>query len=132
MKIVLTFGSFDHVHDGHLYYLKEAKKHGEYLIVVIARDKTIEKIKGKKPKYPELERVDHVQSIPFVDKVILGGLDDPYAIIGEIKPDVICLGYDQFSFSGNLKKELKKRMLNPEVYRISAYKEHIYKSSKLK
>ena len=132
MKTVLTFGSFDHVHEGHLYYLREAKKYGEVLIVVVARDKTIKEIKGKAPKYNDEERVEHVNNIPFVNKVFLGRLDDPYGIILEIRPDVICLGYDQNSFTEKLKEELDKRNLHPKIVRLKPYKEHIYKSSKLK
>ena len=39
-KIVMTFGTFDHLHPGHIYYLSEARKYGDYLITVVARDKT--------------------------------------------------------------------------------------------
>jgi len=44
---VLAFGTFDILHPGHEFYLKEAKKHGDILDVVVARDSTVEKIKGK-------------------------------------------------------------------------------------
>jgi len=132
MKTVLTFGSFDHVHEGHLYYLKEAKKYGDFLVVVIARDETIEKIKEKKPKYDEDERLAHISELDFVDKVMLGRLDDPYRIVQEVSPEVIALGYDQNSFSQGLEEELKKRGLNSKIVRIKPYKEDIYKSSILK
>lgn len=45
MKKVLAFGTFDGFHRGHLSFLEQAKSHGNYLIVVVARDKTAEKVK---------------------------------------------------------------------------------------
>ena len=132
MTTVLAFGTFDILHPGHLYFLKEAKKSGDNLIVVIARDKTVETIKGKKPKYNERERQEHIQELPYVAKAILGSLKDRYEIVVKIKPDVICLGYDQNIAIEELKEELGKRGLNPEIIRIGPYKEHIYKSSKMK
>ena len=132
MLKVLCFGSFDVLHPGHVYYLKEAKKLGEYLVVVVARDKTIKKIKGNAPKYSQDERIEHVKEVLHVDKVVLGNESDPYEIIQEINPDVIALGYDQNSYSENLAEILKKRSLYPKIVRLNPYKENIYKSSKLK
>lgn len=132
MTTVMVFGSFDVMHPGHLYFLKRAKAYGDKLIAVIARDSTIEKIKGKKPKYNERERREHVRELGYADKAVLGYENDPYEIIEELNPDVICLGYDQNSFSKGLKEELEKRGLNVNIHRLDAYKEHMYKSSKLK
>ncbi len=131
MKTVMAFGSFDVLHPGHIFYLREAKKFGDRLVVVIARDSTIMKIKGT-PKYTEKQRLEHVREIKFVDKAVLGYEDDPYEIIEEINPDIICLGYDQNSFSTDLGEQLEKRGMHPEIHRLKPYKEHIYKSSKLK
>ena len=132
MTTVMCFGSFDVLHPGHLFYLREAKKFGDTLIVVIARELTIKKIKGKEPKYNERERIEHVRDIQYVDKAVLGYEADPYEIIEEINPDIICLGYDQDSFSENLREKLKKRGMNPKIYRLGSYRAHVYKSSKLK
>jgi len=132
MKTVMCFGSFDVLHPGHLYYLKEAKKHGDQLIVVVALDSTIEKIKGKAPKYTEKERLEYLRELPYVDRAVRGYEADHYEIIEEINPDVICLGYDQDSFSEGLKEELAKRGMRPTIIRLGGYREDIYKSSKLK
>lgn len=132
MTTVMCFGSFDVLHPGHLFYLREAKKYGDNLVVVVAKDSTIKKIKNKQPKYNEKQRLEHIRDIPFVNKAVLGYEEDPYEIIEEINPDVICLGYDQDSFSENLKEKLNKRGMNPRIYRIGPYKEDVYKSSKLK
>jgi len=132
MTTVMCFGSFDVIHPGHMFYLREAKRFGDKLVVVIARNSTIMKIKGKEPKYNERERLEHVRDIQHVDRAVLGYEADPYEIIEEINPDIICLGYDQDSYSENLAEKLKERGMTPKIYRLKAYKEHIYKSSKLK
>ena len=132
MKKVLVFGSFDLIHKGHLYFLENAKKQGDELIVVVARDNTIEKFKKHKPKYSEDMGVNHIKEIEFVDKVVLGHLNDKYKAIEEIKPEMIVLGYDQNSFTDKLESELNKRKLKIEIIRLNSYKPEIYKSSKLK
>jgi FAD synthetase len=132
MKTIMAAGSFDLLHPGHLYYLEEAKKHGDKLVVVVARDSNIEKFKGKNPKFSEGERLEHVKALPMVDKAILGHVGNIFDIISEIKPDVICLGYDQKLEAKKLKEELSKRKIKAEVVRIKALKPDVYKSSKLK
>ena len=129
----MASGSFDLVHQGHLHYLSEAKKHGDRLIVIVARDSNILRFKGKKPEHNEKERLEHVRQLSIVDKAILGNEGNIFDIVSEIKPDVICLGYDQKPTTmEELKEELKKRNIKAEVVRISAFKPEVYKSSKLK
>lgn len=132
MKTVMASGSFDLIHPGHLFYLKECKKHGDKLVVVVARDSNILIFKNKKAKYSEKERLEHVRKLLMVDEAILGHEGNIFDIISEIKPDVICLGYDQKPVTIEiLKEELKKRDIKAEVVRIGSFKPEIYKSSKL-
>ncbi|MBR9699897.1 FAD synthase [Candidatus Woesearchaeota archaeon] len=131
MERVMAFGSFDQLHPGHFAYLLEARKLGE-LIVVLARDETIKEIKGKPPKYSEKERKSHLELTGIPHKVVFGHKEDKYEIIEELKPDIICLGYDQKAFTANLEEELKKRRIKAKIIRLEPYKEHIFKSSKLK
>lgn len=133
MKKVIAFGSFDILHEGHKRYLREAKSHGDYLIVVVATDYNILKFKGKKPKNDENYRLKQVKELDFVDEAVLGQKDDILEVIEKLKPDVICLGYDQKTVGEDvLKKELKKRNLKAEIARASPFKPDIYKSSKLR
>ena len=125
-------GTFDIIHPGHLYYLSEAKKYGDKLVVVVARDETSELFKGKKPMHNEKERLEDVRTLEIVDEAILGHLGDIFSIIEEIKPDVICLGYDQKVQKQELEEELKKRGIKADVIRIGPYMSHVYKSSKIK
>src|SRR3989338_4757016 len=127
MTTAMCFGTFDILHPGHLYFLRECRKYGDKLVVVIARDSTVEKIKGKKPKYDERERKEHMKELNIANKVVLGYEEDPYEIIEEINPDVICLGYDQDSFSENLREILEKRGMTPKIMRMRSYREHVYK-----
>ena len=130
---VLTFGTFDIFHKGHEFYLKEARKHGNTLNVVVAMDSTVKQIKGKYPLNNELKRLAKIKSLDYVDNAFLGHEEDKYKIIEEIRPDIICLGYDQQSFNNNLKNILKKRGLNPKNVKFEkAFKPELYKTSKLK
>jgi len=132
MTTVMVFGSFDILHPGHLYFLKQAKTLGTNLVVVIARDSTIKEIKNITPKYNERQRVEHIRDLRIADKVMLGYETDKYEVIEEINPDIIALGYDQDSFADKLKEEMEKRKMNPKIIRLGAYKEEHYKSSKLR
>ena len=132
MKKVMCAGTFDFIHPGHLFYLSEAKKYGDKLIVVVARDDTSESFKGKKPVHNEKERLEAVRTLEIVDDAVLGKHGNIFDIIEEIKPDVICLGYDQNVQKQQLEEELKKRNIKAEVIRIDAYMPNLYKSSKLK
>ena len=132
MKKVVCAGTFDIIHPGHLYYLSEAKKYGNKLIVVVARDETSKTFKGKNPIHNERERLEAVRMLKIVDEAVLGRQGNIFEIIKEIKPDVICLGYDQNVQKQQLEDELKKRDIKADVVRIDSYMPHMYKSSKLR
>lgn len=69
MKTVITYGTFDLFHIGHLNLLKRAKEMGDYLIVAVSSDE-FNAIKGKKCEIPDKERMAIVEAIRYVDKVI--------------------------------------------------------------
>ena len=127
----MCFGTFDLLHPGHLNYFEQAKKHGNYLIVVIARDHTKAQM-GKKMMFSEQERQHLVSNLKIVDKAVLGYPDNHLKIIQQEKPDVLCLGYDQTIHLQELQQSLAKLSLHPEIKRMKAYQPHIYKSSLLK
>ena len=132
MKLVMCAGTFDIIHPGHLYFLSEAKKFGDKLIVVVARDETSERMKGKKPLHNEKARLEAVRSLEIVNQTVLGRSGSIFNIVEEIKPNVICLGYDQKVLKQDLEDELKKRNIKADVFRIGSYMPHLYKSSKMK
>jgi cytidyltransferase-like protein len=132
-KKVIIFGTFDVFHEGHKDLIRQARKFGDYLIVVVGRDETVKSVKGQYPLNDEEKRMGAIKKSNLAEEVVLGELDDKYAIIEKKMPDVICLGYDQNFFVDGLREELKKRGLSEiEIRTLEAYKPEIYKSSKLK
>jgi len=69
MRKVITYGTFDLFHIGHLNILRRAKEQGDYLVVAVSSDKFNE-IKGKKCVIPDHERMAIVEAIKYVDEVI--------------------------------------------------------------
>jgi FAD synthetase len=80
----------------------------------------------------ENDRLHSVQEHPLVDDAKLGYQDDKYRIIEEVKPDVICLGYDQESFTENLDAELARRGLSASIVRCQPFYPDSFKSSLLR
>ena len=71
-KKVMVFGTFDIIHRGHFYFLRQSKGKNNFLIVVVARDSTVKKMKGKETVHKENERLGHVNALAIVDKAVLG------------------------------------------------------------
>ena len=131
MKKVIAFGTFDIFHQGHRSYLEQAKKLGEYLIVVVARDATVFAVKKKKAVNGEQERLRGVRSNKIADEVVLGGLKDKFKVLATYQPDVVALGYDQRVNLAKLREKLKEFKLDAKIVRLKAYEPDVYKSSKL-
>ena len=91
--------------------MKEAKKLGDTLAVVVATDSTVRMLKHE-PINPEKVRAELVKELEIVDEAYLGHEEDMYEIVEEIKPDIIALGYDKIHDEKKIESELKKRNLN--------------------
>lgn len=131
IKVMLA-GTFDIVHKGHLDMFRQAKELGDCLIVIVARDQNVKKLKGASPLHDENKRKAELEKIDIIDEIRLGSLGDPYKVIEEIRPDVICIGYDQGFFAEKLEDELRTRKIDSKIIRLKGYKPHKYKSSKIK
>ena len=131
-KKVMCFGTFDLLHEGHKFYLSEAKKLGDFLVVVVARDETVSEFKQQMPVHNEKERVHNLQQLEIADKVVLGNPGDKLKVVEDEKPQIICLGYDQTFFTDRIREKLQQRGLAVEVVRLPAYKPEVYKSSLIK
>lgn len=135
--VVLASGTFDLLHLGHVKYLEEAKKAGgkkAKLVVIVARDKTVEKRKGGKPIMPEEHRRALVESLKVVDEAILGYEKfDIGAVIEELKPDVIAVGYDQDGIEEQVRRAVAKKKLAVRVIKIGKFgKDELNSSLKIK
>ncbi|OGH64225.1 MAG: hypothetical protein A2821_04000 [Candidatus Magasanikbacteria bacterium RIFCSPHIGHO2_01_FULL_41_23] len=132
MKTVMVFGTFDILHVGHLDFFKQARKLGDYLLVVVARDVNVKKIKQNEAINNEKERLELLQHIDLIDKAIWGDTRDVYKVIRTYKPDVIALGYDQKEFTDTLKDKMKEFKLSTNVVRLKPYHAENKKSGKIK
>ena len=123
----MCFGTFDLLHPGHISYLEQAKNFGNYLLVVIARDANVSRLKGRSAIDNEKERLGKVNDLSMVDRTVLGNESNKMSVVSEYKPDIIALGYDQLVDLDKLKSVFKGK-----IVRMKAYREKMYKSSKLR
>lgn len=94
MRRVLTYGTYDLMHYGHIRLLKRAKQHGDYLIVAVSTDE-FNAIKGKKAYHDYETRKKMLEAIRYVDLVIPeNGWDQKLEDVLEYKVDVFCMGDD--------------------------------------
>ena len=126
MKVLIA-GNFDVIHPGHIYFLTEASKLGK-VTVVVARDETIKKFKGRAPIFNENERKLILENLKMVEKVILGDQKDFFAPVLAENPDIIFLGPDQYS--SWIEERISKSGLNIKIMRLD--KRLPYSSSELK
>lgn len=120
MKKVLVGGCFNIIHPGHIYFLKQAKKFGDELIVVLTNDKN-----NKKPyAIPAKERKKLLESLNIADKVLIGDFQDKTKIVEKVKPHIIALGYDQ-----ELPNSLKS-LKNIRIKKLSKFSTKSIKNSK--
>ncbi len=136
-RVVLASGNFDLLHLGHVKYLEEAKEAGgenAKLIVIVARDSTIKKMKGRKPVMSEDQRRSLVESLKVVDEAILGYEElDIGKVLEKIKPDIIAVGHDQHNIEESVRKAVAEKKLNIQVVKIGKFgKEELNSSSKIK
>ncbi len=133
-KTVMMFGTFDMIHEGHVNLFAQARKLAgkEGLVIVsIARDVNVKRIKGRTPRNNEKQRQKLVKSSRLVDKVILGALKNYFARIKTLQPDVIALGYDQTAYVDKLKTDLKLAKMSTKVVRLKPYQPKKFKTSLL-
>jgi len=106
-KIILVGGCFDLIHPGHITFLTETKKLGDFLVVLLESDEAILKLK-KKLFQNQDDRKLILQSLRMVDLVIpLHGIlkdYDYYTIVKKIKPDIIAITENDRQISNKMKQ----------------------------
>ena len=120
LKIVLAGGVFDIIHPGHIHTLNEAKKLGDFLVIVIATDKTVMKMKKREPLHDAQARQELVSSLSMVDLCIIGNEEDIFKTVDLIKPQIIALGYDQIHQEKFITEGCKKINLDVTVARLQS------------
>ncbi|WP_213609162.1 adenylyltransferase/cytidyltransferase family protein [Pseudoalteromonas sp.] len=97
MKRVITFGTFDIFHIGHINILERAKELGDYLIVGISSDMLNMQKKGRAPIYSEVERIKIISSLRCVDEVFIEhSLELKGEYIKQHKANLLVMGDDWF------------------------------------
>lgn len=95
MKVIFTNGCFDIFHRGHLEILKFAKSLGDYLIVGLNSDSSVKMNKGEsRPINNQEDRKVLLESLIYVDKVVIFDDETPLRLIEKVKPDIIVKGGD--------------------------------------
>jgi len=108
-KRILVFGTFDKLHAGHLFFLKQAKACGTQLIVGVARDSQTKLLKGTVTENSEKVRKEKIDALKFVYESFLcdkelGG----YQILQKARPDMVVVGHDQKDLAVSLMAWMKK------------------------
>jgi rfaE bifunctional protein nucleotidyltransferase chain/domain len=94
-KIVFTNGCFDIIHNGHIRVFKKCRSLGDIVIVGLNSDSSVRRLKGpKRPINNQKDRAEVVDSIRYVDYVVIFNELTPYKIIKMIKPDFLVKGGD--------------------------------------
>jgi len=136
-KTVLATGAFDLLHYGHLKFLEASKKVGgrnSRLVVIVARDSTAMKLKGKRLVMSENERRTLVAGLKPVDEALLGYRKFSIRnVIRRVNPDIITLGYDQDEVQKAVERVVKENGLKIRVVQMPRFgRLDRYSSSKIK
>jgi cytidyltransferase-like protein len=131
---IMAFGTFDMIHKGHENMFEQARSLGKrpHLIVSVARDESVTRVKGAQPRHRETVRAAALKAHPLIDEVVLG---DVHGYVGHIRaahPDIIVLGYDQAGeYVTDLEPDLREAGITAKVVRLEPFHPEIYKTSKL-
>lgn len=106
MRTVITFGTFDVLHIGHINILKRAKEYGDRLIVGVSSDALNFSKKQRFPYYTEFDRTTIISSLSFVDEVFIEeSLELKGEYIKKYNADILIMGNDwegRFDMFNNL------------------------------
>ncbi len=131
-KTVLTYGTFDMFHIGHLELLKRLKKQGNRLIVAVSTDEFNE-IKGKKTIIPYAQRASIVEAIKYVDMVIPeNNWEQKIEDIKNFNVDIFAMG-DDWEGKFDFLKEYCEVLYLPRTSNISStdLKQQLHKISEI-
>lgn len=94
-KVVFTNGCFDLLHVGHIDYLEKAKALGDYLVIALNTDASVQRLKGElRPIVTENNRARVMAALGFVDLVVFFDQDTPHELISQLIPSILVKGSD--------------------------------------
>lgn len=114
---VVVAGSFELLHPGHIELLRRAWELGR-VNVIVARDASVERFKGRPPLVPEKQRLQVVLAVKYVSKAVLGSDKDVVEPLKVLKPDIILLGPDQWVDEAWLSKRLEEGGISAKIVRL--------------
>lgn len=131
---VLVFGTFDHLHKGHRHFLQSASARGDRLTAVVSADAFVQSVKGRNPHHKQQIRMKMLQKSGLVNRVLPA--DYPvgnWEVLDRERPDVICLGHDQWKMKDSLENwlETKGSEYQPQIYMLQPYQRSKYSSSRI-
>jgi cytidyltransferase-like protein len=133
MKNVLLFGTFDLLHEGHKYIFKQLNELGYNIIICLAQDEVVKRLKTKEPVNKFANRKKTLENTGLIKKVIKG--DDKqgkFSTILTVNPDVIAVGYDQNELQKAIEKWMTVNNKNIPIIKMQPFNPKIYKSSLLR
>lgn len=113
--IVFTNGCFDILHRGHIELLEKSRALGDYLVVGLNSDASVRKLKGNtRPIINQWDRKKALESLRFVDEVVIFDEETPLELIKQYRPNIITKGgdYETSTVVGN---ELAQVVIIPTV-----------------
>ncbi len=94
-KVVFTNGCFDLLHPGHIRYLAAARDMGNFLVIGLNADASVQRLKGpSRPMQNETTRAELMAALQVVDAVVIFEEDTPMELLQTLKPDVLVKGGD--------------------------------------
>lgn len=106
-SVVMVFGVFDLLHEGHRSFLNQVAACGSRLVIVVTRDSVVQKLKKRTARDNQEVRMHKLRTAFSAATVILGDAElGTYGVIKNYRPDTLCLGYDQ----DGLRRDLTQRM----------------------
>lgn len=132
-KTVLAFGTFDGLHEGHRFFLGEARKLGERLVISVAQNSVVQKLKGRPPRKPLGERLAELCASGLADEAAPGDAElGNWSAVQKYRPNIVALGYDQTKLEAKLREFIKKEDLPVTLITLPAHKPDTYHSSLLR
>ncbi len=102
-------------------------------MVIVARDKSVAQLKGKLPKHPEGQRLELVSQEQWVSRAVLGDEElSKYWALADLKPDVVCFGYDQSALMADLAKWMADNRREITTHSLEPYQPQLLHNSLLR